>query len=61
MNGRGTNRPHLSKSRVVACWQCPRYLWWSLPKDKLTDYVGSLSRAKLAELARSLTIALELP
>ena len=23
-------RPHLSKSRVVSCWKCPRYLWWKV-------------------------------
>lgn len=33
----------------------------SLPKAQMTDYVGSLSAAKLAELNRSLRIALDLP
>jgi len=32
----------------------------SLPKKVLTDYVGSLSRAKLEELSRALAIALEI-
>lgn len=33
----------------------------SLAKSQLTDYVGSLSRAALGALDRSLRIALELP
>ena len=33
----------------------------SLPKRALTDYVGSLSQAKLAEMNKALTIALDLP
>jgi mRNA interferase MazF len=32
----------------------------SLPKSKLTDYVGSLSPAKLLELAQALAVALDL-
>jgi len=32
----------------------------SLPKTALTDYVGSLSPAKLAELNRALEVALDL-
>ena len=32
----------------------------SLAKTQLTDYVGSLSRAKVNELARSLSVALDL-
>ena len=32
----------------------------SLPKSLLTDYVGSLSEAKLRELNRALAVALEL-
>jgi len=32
----------------------------SLPKTVLTDYVGSLTQTKLAELNRALTIALDL-
>jgi len=33
----------------------------SLPKTILTDYIGSLAPAKIAELNRALSIALELP
>jgi mRNA interferase MazF len=33
----------------------------SLPKGVLTDYVGSLSAEKLAELNRALAIALDIP
>jgi mRNA interferase MazF len=32
----------------------------SLPKSALTDYVGSLSSEKIAELNRALVVALEL-
>lgn len=32
----------------------------SLPKTALTDYVGTLSSAKLSELARALEVALDL-
>jgi mRNA interferase MazF len=32
----------------------------SLPKSVLTDYVGSLSAAKMSELNRALKVALEL-
>jgi mRNA interferase MazF len=33
----------------------------SLPKAMLTDYVGSLSAAKMDELDRALMVALQLP
>jgi mRNA interferase MazF len=33
----------------------------SLPKTTLTDYVGTLSREKIAELNRALVAALEIP
>jgi mRNA interferase MazF len=33
----------------------------SLPKTALTDYVGALSREKVAELNRALAAALEIP
>lgn len=33
----------------------------SLPKKSLTDYVGSLSDEKLAQLNRALAVALDLP
>ena len=33
----------------------------SLPKGALTDYIGTLSVAKMAELDRALAVALELP
>jgi mRNA interferase MazF len=33
----------------------------SLPKSALTDYVGTLSRAKLTELNEALAVALGLP
>jgi mRNA interferase MazF len=33
----------------------------SLPKAVLTDYIGSLSVAKMAELDRALAVALGLP
>jgi mRNA interferase MazF len=32
----------------------------SLPKSVLTDYIGSLSSAKIAELNQALSVALEL-
>jgi mRNA-degrading endonuclease toxin of MazEF toxin-antitoxin module len=32
----------------------------SLPKSVLTDYIGSLSSAKIAELNQALRVALEL-
>lgn len=33
----------------------------SLPKTALTDYIGALSLAKIAELNRALAVALEIP
>ena len=38
-----TTRPHLSKSRVVACWKCPRYLWWKVFKPDAPELQPSVA------------------
>lgn len=38
-----SNRPHLSKSRVVAGWKCPRYLWWKTFNPEADELQPSLA------------------
>ena len=51
------SRPHLSKTRVVACWKCPRYLWLKVYHPESDELQPSVADRDRMEQGINLTLA----